>query len=208
VAIGFTAVSGYSFLPRIVARARASLPHFELELFEMVTSDQFEALMTGQIDIAFVRPPVEQTSFESRFILREPLMAALPKTHPLAKRTEIAWRELQKETVLVLPESNCLSRQIARWCATHRLKQQRVEALQLVTLLAMVSAGGGISLVPKLAKNILDEKTGCVFLPFKGVEPKREINLLRNAQHYQSRAAMAVAEVGREVLCEAIRGKK
>jgi DNA-binding transcriptional LysR family regulator len=78
IAVGFTAVSGYTLLPAIVAEARASLRNIELELFEMVTSDQFESLMTGQIDIGFVRPPVEHASFDSRLILNEGLVAALP----------------------------------------------------------------------------------------------------------------------------------
>jgi DNA-binding transcriptional LysR family regulator len=78
IAVGFTAVSGYTLLPAIVAAARASLRNIELELFEMVTSEQFESLMTGQIDIGFVRPPVEHASFDSRLILNEGLVAALP----------------------------------------------------------------------------------------------------------------------------------
>ncbi|HET9511057.1 MAG TPA: LysR family transcriptional regulator, partial [Sphingomonas sp.] len=47
VAIGFTAVSGYSLVPQIVAAARAALPNIELELREMVTGDQVDALLTG-----------------------------------------------------------------------------------------------------------------------------------------------------------------
>src|SRR6478752_2927473 len=46
VAIGFTAVSGYSLLPEIVARARATLPNIELELREMVSGEQIDALLT------------------------------------------------------------------------------------------------------------------------------------------------------------------
>jgi DNA-binding transcriptional LysR family regulator len=56
VAIGFTAVSGYTLVPQIVAQARASLPNIELELREMVSTDQTDALLTGLIDIGFVRP--------------------------------------------------------------------------------------------------------------------------------------------------------
>ena len=208
VSIGILPTIAPFVVERLLERCAKRFEAVKLKVVEDVTDNLVRKVEAGEVDLAIISTCRGGAGAHIELWVDEPLMAALPKTHALAKRTEIAWRELHKETVLVLPESNCLSRQIARWCATHRLKQQRVEALQLVTLLAMVSAGGGISLVPKLAKNILDEKTGCVFLPFKGVEPKREINLLRNAQHYQSRAAMAVAEVGREVLCEAIGGKK
>ena len=78
VAIGFTAISGYSLIPQIVAQARAALPNIELELREMVTTDQVDALLTGLIDIGFVRPPVTRHEFDTALVLNEPLMAALP----------------------------------------------------------------------------------------------------------------------------------
>lgn len=78
VAIGFTAVSGYTLVPQIVAQARASLPNIELELREMVTGDQTDALLTGLIDIGFIRPPVVRQEFETAVILHEPLVVALP----------------------------------------------------------------------------------------------------------------------------------
>jgi DNA-binding transcriptional LysR family regulator len=78
VAIGFTAVSGYSLIPGLVATARAALPNIELELREMVTSDQVDALLTGLIDIGFVRPPVTRAEFDSALMTTEPLVVALP----------------------------------------------------------------------------------------------------------------------------------
>lgn len=82
VGIGFTAVSGYTLVPRIVTQARATLPNIELELREMVTSDQTDALLTGLIDIGFVRPPVERSEFNAILALSEPLVVALPLGDP------------------------------------------------------------------------------------------------------------------------------
>lgn len=78
VAVGFTAVSGYSLVPQVVAQARMALPNIQLELHEMVTTDQVEALLTGLIDIAFVRPPVDRHEFETMAVRHEPLVVALP----------------------------------------------------------------------------------------------------------------------------------
>jgi len=78
VAIGFTAVSGYTLVPQIVAQARAALPNIELELREMVTGDQTDALLTGLIDIGFVRPPVTRQEFDTALMSNEPLIVALP----------------------------------------------------------------------------------------------------------------------------------
>ncbi len=82
VAIGFTAVSGYHLVPQIVAQARAGLPNIELELREMVTTDQVDALLTGLIDIGFVRPPLDRHEFDTACVLVEPLVVALPSGDP------------------------------------------------------------------------------------------------------------------------------
>jgi DNA-binding transcriptional LysR family regulator len=154
VAIGFTAVSGYSFLPRIVARARASLPHFELELFEMVTSDQFEGLMTGQIDIAFVRPPVEQTSFESRLILRESLMAALPAGDPRADQSSLTPSDFDSRPLIMYSRmgagyfNNMLTRLFE---AAGALPEYVQHVTQIHSMLGLVRAGLAAAIVPASA---------------------------------------------------------
>ena len=78
IAIGFTAASGYSFIPQVVALAGDQLPNIDLELREMVTGDQVEALLTGLIDIGFVRPPLERQEFDTRRVVSDRLVAALP----------------------------------------------------------------------------------------------------------------------------------
>lgn len=154
LAIGFTAVSGYSFLPRIVARARASLPHFELELFERVSSDQFEALMTGQVDIAFARPPVEQASFESQLILRESLVAALPAGDPRADQPLLAPSDFDGRPLIMYSRigagyfNNMLTR---LFDAAGVLPEYVQHVTQIHSMLGLVRAGLAAALVPASA---------------------------------------------------------
>jgi DNA-binding transcriptional LysR family regulator len=79
ISIGFTAVSGYDLVPRIVKRAAEKLPGLELQLNELVSSDQYEGLHTGMIDLALVRPPVDRILFDSQRLLADSLVAALPE---------------------------------------------------------------------------------------------------------------------------------
>jgi DNA-binding transcriptional LysR family regulator len=154
IALGFTAVSGYSFLPRIVARARASLPHFELELFEMVTSDQLEALMTGQIDIAFIRPPVEQTSFESKPILTEALIAALPPADARSERASLAPVDFDGQPLIMYSRigagyfHNMLTRLFE---AAGVLPEYVQHVTQIHSMLGLVRAGLAAAIVPASA---------------------------------------------------------
>lgn len=151
VAIGFTAVSGYTFLPRIVARARSALPQFELELFEMVTSDQFDALMTGQIDIAFVRPPVEQASFESRPILRESLVVALPLGDLRSKQSELSPVDFDGRPLIMYSRigagyfNNMLTRLFE---VSGALPEYVQHVTQIHSMLGLVRAGLAAAIVP------------------------------------------------------------
>jgi LysR family transcriptional regulator, hydrogen peroxide-inducible genes activator len=188
----------------LLARSAERFPELRLNIVEDVTDSLVKMVDTGEVDIAIISTCRSAAGAHIERWASEPLIAALPKSHRLAGHDAVTWRELQRETVLVLPESHCLSRQIHKWCQQHRLRDKRVGALQLATLLAMVSAGRGISLVPKMGVKKWRTGEECAFLPFKGVEPKREINLLRNSLHYQSKAATVTAEAARQVLCEAI----
>ena len=82
--VGFTGGSVLSGLAAVLTTARAVIPDVELDLREMVTRAQVEALTDdGSLDIGLVRPPVTRPDLRSRPLIREPLVAALPKNHPL-----------------------------------------------------------------------------------------------------------------------------
>ena len=101
VGIGFTAVSGYTLVPRIVTQARATLPNIELELREMVTSDQTDALLTGLIDIGFVRPPVVRSEFNAVLALSEPLVVALPLGDPRQAKSVLLPADLDDKPLIM-----------------------------------------------------------------------------------------------------------
>ena len=83
--VGFTGGSVLSGLGALVTTARTVIPDAELDLREMVSRAQVEALTDdGSLDIGLVRPPVTRPDLVSRPLIREPLVAALPKNHPLA----------------------------------------------------------------------------------------------------------------------------
>src|SRR5258708_10984993 len=85
VTVGFTASSGYRFLPGLIATCRKRLPDVDLALKEMVTAEQIEALASGRLDVALMRPQSSNEDFESLCVAQEPLVAALPENHALAR---------------------------------------------------------------------------------------------------------------------------
>ena len=63
IALGFTASSGYSFLPRLLLQRAARTPNINMVLKEMVGTDQIGELLTGAIDIGLMRSPVKSRGF-------------------------------------------------------------------------------------------------------------------------------------------------
>jgi LysR family hydrogen peroxide-inducible transcriptional activator len=204
VSLGILPTIAPFIVEKLLATCSERFPAVRVNLIEDVTENLVRMIDGGENDLAIISNCRDAKGAHVEKCVEEPLVAVLPANHLLANGSQVTWRELIRDTVLILPESHCLSQQIQRSCLTHRVRHKRVGALQLSTLLGMVAAGRGISLVPCMAMNNRAAHAGYVFLKFKGVQPRREINLLRNAQHYQSKAAVTVATIAKEVLREAI----
>src|SRR3954447_12397403 len=83
-----------TLLPELLAPLRARHPDASVEVREMTTPEQLEALHAGSIDLGLVREPVEDSRLARRSLLVEPLGVSLPAGHPLADRESVALRDL------------------------------------------------------------------------------------------------------------------
>lgn len=157
VAIGFTAASGYSLLPRLITLARSRLPNFDLALREMVTGDQLEALLTGRIDIGLVRPPVERAEFETLRLNTEPLVAALPSGDPRLAKAVLSLEDFNGlPLIMYAPEGAGYFHGMLKsmFDAHHATPQYVQHVTQIHSMIAMVRAGLGAALVPEAATSL------------------------------------------------------
>jgi DNA-binding transcriptional LysR family regulator len=90
----------------IVDAYRARYPDVDLELSLGTTMLHAAKLHAGELDVAFVRPPLEDPGLEELRLGREPMVCVLPKGHRLAKRSTIRPRDLQGEPLVWWPESH------------------------------------------------------------------------------------------------------
>ena len=91
--IGCVGSATYSLLPRLVRALRDELPHVEISVRgEMLAPAQLDALLAGDVDIALLRPPVEDSDIRCELLRRDRLIAALPADHPLASRDQLRHR--------------------------------------------------------------------------------------------------------------------
>jgi DNA-binding transcriptional LysR family regulator len=81
--IGFTAVAAYGALGDVLAALGRDLPEVDVDLYEMVTRDQLQAMLNGEIDLGLARPPFDDETMDSRSLRREALVVALPTGHRL-----------------------------------------------------------------------------------------------------------------------------
>ena len=90
----------------IVAEFRARYPEVELDLNVGNTMLHVEQLHAGDIDVGFVRPPLDDPGLEELPLGREPMVCVLPKGHPLAARGTVRTQDLYTEPLVWWPESH------------------------------------------------------------------------------------------------------
>jgi len=144
-------VSPY-FLPPILAAFSKHFPDAAVSVVEDITPVLLDRLRAGAIDLAILALPIRGHEFESLPLLTEPLFAALPKKHELSRRSQVSLRELRKEPFLLLRDGHCFRENAIAACDRARVSPQVVfESGQFSSLLGLVGAGMGISLVPAMA---------------------------------------------------------
>lgn len=157
VAIGFTAVSGYSLVPQIVAQARAALPNIDLELREMVTSEQVDGLLTGLIDIGFVRPPISRQEFDTACVLHEPLVVALPLGDPRQAQAELALADFDTQPLIMYARQGAgyFHDMLVRLFDEAGVSPVFVQHVtQIHSMLGLVQAGLAAAIVPESASGL------------------------------------------------------
>lgn len=157
VTIGFTAASGYGFLPRVFQELKSRLPGVDVALREAVTSAQLDGIAHGRIDIGLVRPPVRRAAFEYRTVLREAMILALPPEHRLADRVSVDLSELGEDPLISYSpfEARYFHDLVLRLfgaVGAQPVVAQHVS--QIHSVLALVRIGLGVALVPEAARQL------------------------------------------------------
>jgi len=185
------------FLPEVLPKFSRDWPQAKLSVVEEITPQLLEKLRAGSIDIAIVALPlqVHGHEFESHPLMTEKLFAVLPKKHTLSKRHSVSLRELQADPFLLLRDGHCFRATTVAACNRARMNPQVVfESGQFSSILSMVSAGLGVSVVPQMA---VEKRTGCRFLPLADEHAARTIGAVILKGKSQSRLCKAfLAHVG------------
>src|SRR5580704_5187793 len=198
VAVGVIPTVAPYLLPPLLESFTRKFPESHLTVVEEITPVLLERLRTGTIDVAVLALPVRGHEFEATEILTEPLFAALPRKHALAQRRTIALRDLRKDPFLLLRDGHCFRDTAVAACDRARLNPQVVfESGQFSSLLSLVGAGMGVSIVPKMA---IEEHSRCRYVRIADDEAIRTIGalVLRGRSLSKAHAGFLRLLVGRE----------
>ncbi|MGH7945696.1 MAG: LysR family transcriptional regulator [Opitutaceae bacterium] len=173
----------------LLARLRDSHPNLFVDAVEDFRGNLVRGVVEGDLDLAIVPLPVKEHRVSVEPILTEPLLLVVGKTHPIATRNEISIPDLTGETFVSLGDSSALAAQIRVFFGDQKF-QPRIgfRCAQVATLKQFISMGLGISLLPQLARGLVDQDT-LTYLRLTGSDPTRELVVIRHLQRYQSRGA-------------------
>jgi DNA-binding transcriptional LysR family regulator len=166
--ISFVATAAHELLPKILRAFRARHADVALELTEATTAQQAAALQEDRADIGIVAAPLpDDSTLRTVSLRREALVAALPQDHALAARQELRLAELAAEPWILFPASYGpgLHRRIVAACGRAGFVPRVVqEAVQMETIVSLVAAGLGVSLVPPAMARLGRRGIRCVTL--------------------------------------------
>ena len=218
--LGVIYTIGPYLLPELVRKVIAATPQMPLTLHENFTVKLLEELRNGDIDCAILAEPFPDRNLAIAPLYDEPFMAAVPTSHPLAKRASVTAEEMKNETMLLLGNGHCFRDHVlevcpefARFSSNADGIRRSFEGSSLETIKHMVAAGMGITLVPRLgvpaaalaaqAAATAPPRKGAkkappfeaplvTYLPFVGHIPSRRVVLVwrRSFTRYEAVAAL------------------
>ena len=189
VSIGVIPTIAPYFLPSRIATFSRKYPDSSLSVVEDITLGLMDRLRAGTIDMALMALPMRGHDFESFPLRTERLFAILPKGHDLARRRTLMLKELREEPFLLLRDDHCFRETAMEACQRARLMPRIVfESGQFSSILGMVGAGLGVSIVPEMA---LERRPDCNFVVITDEKASRTIGVATIKGHFLSRAQKA-----------------
>lgn len=202
VRIGFAGASSQRALPLLTRAVRAAHPGIELVLqSQTYVYTALDRLVSGELDLAFVRLPIAHSELSHRVVEVEQLLCALPSGHRLADRDAVYLADLVDDDFVSLPDdlgSMLQSTMVSRCLAAGFRPRITQVAPDSHTVLALVAAGAGVTITLSSVRPV--QSVGILYKPIAGDEPDHMLAALAWRTHDPSPALRRVLEVSRTAL--------
>ncbi|TEW51244.1 LysR family transcriptional regulator [Psychromonas algicola] len=178
--IGYLASACAEFLPRMIKIYSSLYPDVKLELLEMTTPQQFDALQNNKIDIAFCRQlaDIEPHALFERHLYTDKMVAMVPSQHSLANRSSLVLSDLIQEKIILFKRQDAaeLYDKIILSCKSSGfIPIINGHAENMRNLITLVASGLGVSIVPELTRYICPAE--CKYIPISDLSISLELNM-------------------------------
>src|SRR5437870_7319161 len=180
-------------LPRIIGNLTRMHPELEIQVREALTPKLIQELSEGRLDTAIVALPVSEASLTEIALFSENFLLVRPRKD---EGTPVPSREMLREMrLLLLEEGHCFRAQALSFCKMHSGPRELLDANSLSTLVQMVSAGVGVTLIPEMAVAVETRSASVSVTRFKKPQPSRTIGMIWRKTSPLARQLLQFSEV-------------
>lgn len=184
--VGVIYTIGPYLLPGLVSSMIERVPSMPLVLQENFTVRLLELLKQGEIDVAVLALPINESGFVIQPLYDEPFMVALPKSHRWANESAIRSDDLRSENMLLLGTGHCFRDQVLGVCPELSRFSQSSEGIQrtfegssLETIRHMVASGVGITVLPSSSvPKPVPKESLLTYIPLADDDTRRTVALV------------------------------
>lgn len=186
-------------LPKLMLKHEENGYDIELSIEETTTGRIIESLLNGSLDGAILATPLKNDKIKEYPIYYERFYAYVsPKETSLYSKKELEEDDLNINKLWLLEEVHCFRSQILKICNTRRRRGQHslftYEAGSINTLINIVDNNSGLTIIPEMAVEQLNERQKQNVRPLKGISPVREISLVTRKEFLRERVLSIITD--------------
>jgi DNA-binding transcriptional LysR family regulator len=176
LSVAFTSAAMWSgMLPHLLRRFQTEFPNATVELHNMRSALQMEAVRSGRADLGFVSTPQTGSGIEVTCVSEEPSLLVIPGAHPLSRKRRIAPRDLHGVRWILLSESLSPQKHDRFFAACEQagfMPQVVQRVAEPITLLALVESGLGLGLIRGSARSYAPRSLAFKVLPWFSIKSR------------------------------------
>ncbi len=183
-------------LPTLIGKLNQSHPALDLHVRETLTPRLVQEVQKGQLDTAIVALPVSEPTLTETALFSENFLLVRPRS--AASEPAPKGEDLRDMRLLLLEEGHCFRDQTLGFCnAPSAMPRDGLDGSSLSTLVQMVGAGIGVTVIPQMAVEVETRSANVSCTSFAGPQPGRTVGMIWRKSNPLSEAFAEVAGVVR-----------
>jgi len=183
-------------VPELLPAVARAHPRARLLVREDRTNRLVAMVQAGELDVIVLDIDVDLGTLHSEFLFEDAFLLAVPADHPLARHDQVAVGDLDEVELLLLEDGHCLSDRIRSICRRAQDNESGdFRATSLGTLVHMVAAGVGVTLLPEMAAREYGRLPKLRLVPFAPPAPSRRVGIAWRASDGRVASFKRLAEL-------------